>query len=427
MSSTTDHSLPPHHTQTAMYWKFKLPLIAVLLVALLALCYVTLRAFQAKTQTPPAAQQAAVDPTPTTHEPPTATTQPQPQPTTADPAVAPPPSAATPIQPPKAFTVAEIPDAAQNQPTPIAPEPAKPAPPQPEPAVAQPEPAVAKPEPPQPVVATPEPPEPEPAVAKPEPPQPEPAPAAPAEAESLLKQASEMSTRQPLEARALAHRVLALPGVREYDATWRRAAQIISDINRVFMNSTAPCPEKRTYTVKTGDVLVRIAYREKTTVQALMKLNGNLDPRRLYVGRKLAYIGGDWSIKVSKSQFLLTLYLDGTLYRIYQVGIGRDNRTPVGTFKVRDKVINPAWDSPEGRIPPSDPRNILGTRWMGLEATGDTSPYLTGYGIHGTTLPDTVGTPSSAGCVRLRNEEVNDLYDAIPEPQANATHVTIVE
>ena len=398
-----------------MYWKFKLPLIAVLLVALLALCYVTLRAFQAKTQTPPAAQQAAVDPTPTTHEPPTATTQPQPQPTTADPAVAPPPSAATPVQPPKAFTVAEIPDAAQNQPTPIAPEPAEPAPPQPEPAVAQPEPAVAKPEPPQPVVA------------KPEPPQPEPAPAAPAEAESLLKQASEMSTRQPLEARALAHRVLALPGVREYDATWRRAAQIISDINRVFMNSTAPCPEKRTYTVKTGDVLVRIAYREKTTVQALMKLNGNLDPRRLYVGRKLAYIGGDWSIKVSKSQFLLTLYLDGTLYRIYQVGIGRDNRTPVGTFKVRDKVINPAWDSPEGRIPPSDPRNILGTRWMGLEATGDTSPSLTGYGIHGTTLPDTVGTPSSAGCVRLRNEEVNDLYDAIPEPQANATHVTIVE
>ena len=407
-----------------MYWKFKLPLIAVLLVALLALCYVTLRAFQAKTQTPPAAQQAAVDPTPTTHEPPTATTQPQPQPTTADPAVAPPPSAATPIQPPKAFTVAEIPDAAQNQPTPIAPEPAVA---QPEPAVAQPEPTVAQPEPPQPVVATPEPPEPEPAVAKPEPPQPEPAPAAPAEAESLLKQASEMSTRQPLEARALAHRVLALPGVREYDANWRRAAQIISDINRVFMNSTAPCPEKRTYTVKTGDVLVRIAYREKTTVQALMKLNGNLDPRRLYVGRKLAYIGGDWSIKVSKSQFLLTLYLDGTLYRIYQVGIGRDNRTPVGTFKVRDKVINPAWDSPEGRIPPSDPRNILGTRWMGLEATGDTSPYLTGYGIHGTTLPDTVGTPSSAGCVRLRNEEVNDLYDAIPEPQANATHVTIVE
>ena len=413
-----------------MYWKFKLPLIAVLLVALLALCYVTLRAFQAKTQTPSAAQQAAVDPTPTTHEPPTATTQPQPQPTTADPAVAPPPSAANPVQPPKAFTVAEIPDAAQNQPTPVTPEPAKPEPP--EPVVAQPEPA--KPEPAKPEPPKPEPPKPEPVVAqpepaKPEPPKPEPvvAQAAPAEAEALLRQASELSQRQPLEARTLAHRVLTLPGVQEYDATWRRAAQLISDINRVFMNSTAPCPEKRTYTVKAGDVLVRIAYREKTTVQSLMKLNGNLDPRRLYVGRKLAYIGGNWSIKVSKSQFLLTLYLDGALYRIYQVGIGRDNRTPVGTFKVRDKVINPAWDSPEGRIPPSDPRNILGTRWMGLEATGDTSPYLTGYGIHGTTLPNTVGTPSSAGCVRLRNEEVNDLYDAIPEPQANATHVTIVE
>ena len=401
-----------------MYWKFKLPLIAVLLVALLALCYVTLRAFQAKTQTPtttPTAQQTVADPATATatHEPTTAT-QTQPQPPAPEPAVAQPqPPNATPIQPPKTFTVAEIPDSAQNQPTPVTPEPAKPEPPKP--VVAQPEPA--KPEPPEPVVAQPEPVKPEPIVAQ----------AAPAEAETLLRQASELSQRQPLEARTLAHRVLTLPGVQEYDATWRRAAQLISDINRVFMNSTAPCPEKRTYTVKAGDVLVRIAYREKTTVQALMKLNGNLDPRRLYVGRKLAYIGGNWSIKVSKSQFLLTLYLDGALYRIYQVGIGRDNRTPVGTFKVRDKVINPAWDSPEGRIPPSDPRNILGTRWMGLEATGDTSPYLTGYGIHGTTLPDTVGTPSSAGCVRLRNEEVNDLYDAIPEPQANATHVTIVE
>ncbi|MGN0878361.1 MAG: L,D-transpeptidase family protein [Oligosphaeraceae bacterium] len=420
-----------------MYWKFKLPLIAVLLVALLALCYVTLRAFQAKTHTPQtAAATTAQPPASAPHEPTTASqtqTQTQPQP--------PEPATATPIQPPKTFTVDEIPDNAQKQPTPVTTEPAKPEPPKPEPVVAQPEPpkpepVVAQPEPPkpEPVVAQPEPPQPEPAIANPEPPEPvvakpEPvvAQTTPAEAEALLKQASELSQRQPLEARSLAHRALTLPGVQEYDATWRRAAQLISDINRVFMNSTAPCPEKRTYTVKAGDVLVRIAYREKTTVQALMKLNGNLDPRRLYVGRKLAYIGGDWSIKVSKSQFLLTLYLDGTLYRIYKVGIGRDNRTPVGTFKVRDKVINPAWDSPEGRIPPSDPRNILGTRWMGLEATGDTSPYLTGYGIHGTTLPDTVGTPSSAGCVRLRNEEVNDLYDVIPEPQANATHVTIVE
>ena len=158
-----------------------------------------------------------------------------------------------------------------------------------------------------------------------------------------------------------------------------------------------------------------------------MNMNRIPDPRRLWEGQKLSFIPGEWSIKVSKSQFLLTLYRSGTLFRIFKVGIGKDNRTPVGTFEIRDKVINPAWDSPEGRIPPSDPRNILGTRWMGLEATGNTSTALTGYGIHGTTLPETVGTPSSAGCVRLKNEDVEDLFNLIPDPAAAKVPVTIVE
>lgn len=408
MSSTIDYHPLKNETPATMYWKFKLPLIAILLLILVTLIVFTVKSFQQQPATPEPAPQAVT------------AQAPQPAPTPV-PEVAPPqepaPQTVAPVQTPKAFTVNEIPDSAQSEATPEPPKPEVVATPEPP----KPEVVVTPPEPPKPEVITP----PQPVVeAKPEP---EPAPVATDAAESLLKRAAELSASKPLEARALAHQVLKMPGVNEYDPTWRRAAKIISDINSVFVNTSAPCPEKKAYTVQSGDVLVRIAYRLKTTVQALMNMNENLNPRRLYVGKKLAYLDGTWSIKVSKSQFLLTLYRDGTLYRIYTVGIGRDNRTPVGVFKVRDKVIDPAWDSPEGRIPPNDPRNILGTRWMGLEAIEETSPYLTGYGIHGTTLPDTVGTPSSAGCVRLRNEEVNDLYNIIPEPQANTTRVTISE
>ncbi|MBP5638470.1 MAG: L,D-transpeptidase family protein, partial [Victivallales bacterium] len=256
----------------------------------------------------------------------------------------------------------------------------------------------------------------------------EPAIAPSSDIEGKFSQIQELIQKNDLlKARDAASAILHSPNVVEYDPVWRKAAQAISDINRIFSTTNTPCPEKQTYVIKDKDVLVRIAHNQKTTVQAIMNMNRIPDPRKIWIGQKLSYIDGDWSIKVSKSQFLLTLYRNGELYRVFKVGIGKDNRTPVGTFQIRDKVINPAWDSPEGRIPPSDPRNILGTRWMGLDATGDTSSYLTGYGIHGTTMPETVGTPSSAGCVRLKNEDVEDLFNYIPEPASAKVNVTIIE
>ncbi len=45
------------------------------------------------------------------------------------------------------------------------------------------------------------------------------------------------------------------------------------------------------------------------------------------------------------------------------------------------------------------------------------------YGIHGTTQPETVGTQSSAGCVRMRNEEVEELFTFLPR----GTRVVIEE
>ena len=56
---------------------------------------------------------------------------------------------------------------------------------------------------------------------------------------------------------------------------------------------------------------------------------------------------------------------------------------------------------------------VLGTRWMGFD--------ITGYGIHGTTEPDKIGQQVTAGCVRMRNEEVEELYTLIPV----GTEVTI--
>jgi len=108
------------------------------------------------------------------------------------------------------------------------------------------------------------------------------------------------------------------------------------------------------------------------------------------------------------------LYLMGDeVAAAWPVGIGRPGEeTPPGAYTVRNKLENPPWMK-EGQepIPYGDPRNPLGTRWMGWSLDGE----RTSYGFHGTWDPDSVGQASSDGCIRFRNEDVEVLFQILPE------------
>ncbi len=139
-------------------------------------------------------------------------------------------------------------------------------------------------------------------------------------------------------------------------------------------------------------------------------------------GMVLSIYPANWSIEVSKSRFLLLVRNNGKLFNYYRIGTGRESRTPVGTFKVINRMRDPEW-SPPGRqpVPFGSPENVLGTRWLGLAPIEGTDPTLKGFGIHGTWQPDTIGTAASEGCVRMKNNEVDELYELIP----TGTRVTI--
>lgn len=158
-------------------------------------------------------------------------------------------------------------------------------------------------------------------------------------------------------------------------------------------------------TVKEGDTLSMIADEYKTTPAMIKKQNG-LKSDVIRVGMRLRIWTGRFSVMVDKSQNLLTLRSNGEVIKTYRVSTGKDNITPVGTFKVVNKLVNPSWTH-EGKLyPAGDPANILGTRWMGFD--------IPGYGIHGTTQPESIGTQATAGCVRMLNNEVEELYDMLP-------------
>lgn len=246
-------------------------------------------------------------------------------------------------------------------------------------------------------------------------------------AQGLLTAATQQLELNKLEAaRLLAYNALRDPAIVMYDTYWFRTADIINETNRRFMNSGAPCQEKARYTVQSGDNLSKLALRFYTSIEALKRMNSLtgsapiLHPRQV-----ISYIPGAWSITVSKQHFVLLLYRDNVLYRYYRVGIGRENRTPVGLFAISNRIKHPAWTPPGKNIPYGHPDNILGTHWMGLVPIGSTDMTLSGYGIHGTQEPNSIGTGASAGCIRMRNEEVEELFDFIPEPGGTVAPIQV--
>jgi lipoprotein-anchoring transpeptidase ErfK/SrfK len=95
----------------------------------------------------------------------------------------------------------------------------------------------------------------------------------------------------------------------------------------------------------------------------------------------------------------------GRVLRIFPTAVGAPKSpSPAGTFKIVDRIPDPTWYT-KGRIVPPGKGNPLGTRWLGLSVKG--------YGIHGTNNPASVGHNASHGCIRMRNHDVEQLFEMV--------------
>jgi LysM repeat protein len=170
------------------------------------------------------------------------------------------------------------------------------------------------------------------------------------------------------------------------------------------------------YEVQPGDLLSTIAKRHKVPYEVLMTINGIADARKLRAGDKIKVINGPFHAIVYRSTFTMDLYLGSKTYvKTYRVGLGQPGKdTPTGKWRVKTdgKLIEPPWPRPEGGlVHPGDPEYPLGSRWIGVDGIDGQAKGRTGFGVHGTKDPDTIGKRSSLGCVRLYNGEVIELYN----------------
>ena len=106
----------------------------------------------------------------------------------------------------------------------------------------------------------------------------------------------------------------------------------------------------------------------------------------------------------------LLMYRHGDeVVRAWECGIGKPgHETPIGEYKIGIKQKKPAHTT-KG-LPYGHPENPLGSRWLALELDGRN----TSYGIHGTSDPDGVGGEVSLGCIRMRNRDVDQLFEILP-------------
>jgi len=198
------------------------------------------------------------------------------------------------------------------------------------------------------------------------------------------------------------------------DAVTRREVETaLGRIHTSMVTTPVPMPEKVDYIVKSGDSVARIAKRFGTTIDLVTQSNNIQNPRLIKIGDRYRILQGKFEIEVGRRSNSLVLRMDGKFFKRYPVGTGRFEKTPVGTFVITDKQKEPVWWRPDGKeIAFGDSQNILGTRWMAIRATGDTLP-VRGYGVHGTWDDNSIGKSESAGCIRMHNRDVEQLYTLV--------------
>lgn len=229
---------------------------------------------------------------------------------------------------------------------------------------------------------------------------------------SLLAQAKESEAQGNLQETKSAYQRLINEFSNSSDViNWQKK---IEEMNIKLLFSPAITVNSILYEIKPGDTLTKIAKEFKTTAELIMKSN-NLHDDKILPGRKIKVWIAPFSLVVDKSQNTLILKSKEEIIKTYIVSTGTNNSTPIGNFKIINKLQNPTWYKTGTVVPPGSPDNILGTRWLGFDPPG--------YGIHGTTDPQSLGKQVTQGCVRMSGADIEELYTIIPV----GTELTIVD
>ena len=248
----------------------------------------------------------------------------------------------------------------------------------------------------------------------------------------MISEYASLAMTDPIAARAGLTSLIASGTLGSQDLKSARAE--LNDLGRVLFFDPSSLPNDPfvdRYIVSEGDSLSRIAKRGQITAdwRIIQRLNNLRNPNAIRVGQSLKVPSGTFHAIVHKSDYIMDLYIENDSGKVivasYPVGLGAYDGTPTGRFVVRtnSRLVNPQWTNPRTGefFYADDPENPIGERWIGLRGIDPENKTLLGYGIHGTIDPDSIGDMRSMGCIRLRDEDVKVIYEALTEQGSQIT------
>ena len=192
------------------------------------------------------------------------------------------------------------------------------------------------------------------------------------------------------------------------------AKDLLGEVNIDILLSRTPSPEKQEYEVHSGDVLVTVARKLKTTPELIMRMN-NLNGTMLHIGERLLISHPDFSLIIERKAKLVVLLNHGGFFKQYhvrEVKLG-SKQPPKVTTKVAEVM---AWRG--GRRVGFGTKEFIGsTRWIRLGA-----PAYTIYAVPDSAHPNLDQPPPAVG-IGLAAADVEELSGLVN----NRTPVTITD
>lgn len=196
-------------------------------------------------------------------------------------------------------------------------------------------------------------------------------------------------------------------------------------------------PLAYTTQLRKGETLAAAVKRCGCGVPAsfIAKING-VSESYSRTGATVKMLRGPFHARISKHDFSLDVYLKSGKEMIFvkrvKVALGRNDSTPLGTFRITGKAVKATWTPPKS-MRKTHPKPVkwgqkgypLGRDgiFMGLRGIDKNTRGAKGYGIHSTNSQGSIGQARSHGCVRVGNGDIGSLYSMFTD---GATTVQIV-
>lgn len=240
-----------------------------------------------------------------------------------------------------------------------------------------------------------------------------------------------IAERDFVEGRRVLSRLLYSDRLGRSDA--RSVRDTLESVNRELVFSSEVVsgdPIVEHYTVQSGDTLGAIARQYQVPHQFIMQINGLERARDLQAGQRIKLIKGPFHARVYKREFRMDMTVTGPdgepIYiTSFPVGLGENDSTPPGEWIVATgrKVVNPSWRNPRTGefFSADDPENPIGNYWIALDGADENTRDLSGYGLHGTIEPESVGAEESMGCIRLLDDDIEQTFHMLQEGQSRVS------